>query len=178
MEAALDGTSFGVDDAGAASVSSEAAARRICCCLDDDLFASRGRARKKKKRRSVRKKVERDIKKKRKERRENLEKEIRAHLFVAEEEWEVRRRAVHVDDANANDDAMFVFFSCCFFLCCVVSTRARPTSFLMRFRLPSRRKKCQNNLGSQKCSQKKKTKPLVGSLHFLRHVAAAAVVVV
>ena len=116
MEAALDGTSFGVDDAGAASVSSEAAAGRICCCLDDDLLVSRGR--------SVRKKVERDIKKKRKERRENLEKEIRAHLFVAEEEWEVRRRAVHVDDANANDDAMFVFFSCCFFLCCVVDESA------------------------------------------------------
>jgi len=77
MEAALDGTSFGVDDAGAASVSSEAAAaRRICCRLDDDLFVAE------------------------------------------EEEEEVRRRraVVHVDDANANDDAMFVSFS----FCCVV----------------------------------------------------------
>ena len=54
MEAALDGTSFGVDDAGAASVSSEAAAaRRICWCLDDDL---RSRVEKKREKKRQKKK--------------------------------------------------------------------------------------------------------------------------
>jgi len=59
------------------------------------------------------------------------QKKRHAYLFVAEEEEEeVRRRAVHVDDANANDDAMFAFlfflvlFSFLFVLCC-------PTSSLM-----------------------------------------------
>ena len=55
MEAALDGTSFGVDDAGAASVSSEAAAaRRICCRLDDDLFSCVEKKREKKRQKKKR----------------------------------------------------------------------------------------------------------------------------
>ena len=72
----------------------------------------------KKRRRASEKKILRERYQKR-ERKGGKNLEKKAHLFVAEEEEEeVRRRraVVHVDDANANDDAMFVSFS----FCCVV----------------------------------------------------------